>query len=116
MDTRVLGNLELDRELYELRIDGHRVELTFTEFALLDKLIDEAGRVVLHEELVASIWGDTSASKVGRLRVQMSRLRKKLEGSDPWTIRTVQRRGYALADLSEGSSASEPGKNGTPLS
>jgi hypothetical protein len=33
----------------------------------------------------------------------MSRLRKKLEGSEPWAIRTVQKRGYALVDLSEDS-------------
>jgi DNA-binding winged helix-turn-helix (wHTH) protein len=31
----------------------------------------------------------------------MSRLRKKLEHSRPWAIRTVKKRGYALADVSE---------------
>jgi DNA-binding winged helix-turn-helix (wHTH) protein len=60
--------------------------------------------VVQQEELVEAVWGDTSPGKGERLRVQMSRLRKKLEGSKPWAIRTVLRRGYALADLSKGAS------------
>jgi DNA-binding response OmpR family regulator len=96
-----LGNLELDRDRYDARIAGQRVELTFTEFTLLDKLVQNAGRVVLQEELLAAVWGDASPKLSGRLRVQMSRLRKKLEGSKPWAIRTVQKRGYALTDLSE---------------
>jgi DNA-binding response OmpR family regulator len=101
MDTATLGNLELDRERYELRIGGRRVELTYSEFALLDTLVARAGRVVPQEELVGAVWGTATPNMIGRLRVQMSRLRRKLEGSRPWAIRTVQRRGYALADLSE---------------
>ncbi len=108
METDSLGNLELDRARYELRIDGRRVDLTFTEFALLDKLITRPGRVVLQEELVEAVWGDATPDKRGRLRVQMSRLRKKLTGSEPWAIRTVLRRGYALADLSERKGANSP--------
>ena len=107
----MLGNLELDRDRFEARIDGQRVELTFTEFALLDTLVRNVGRVVLQEELLAAVWGDASPKLSGRLRVQMSRLRKKLEGSKPWAIRTVQKRGYALADLSE-DSGHENGRHG----
>ena len=105
----MLGNLELDRDRFEARIDGQRVELTFTEFALLDTLARNVGRVVLQEEFLDAVWGDASPKLSGRLRVQMSRLRKKLEGSKPWAIRTVQKRGYALADLS-GDSGHENGR------
>ena len=101
MSVTTLGNLELNRESYELRIDGRRVELTFTEFALLEQLLDRAGRVVLQDELLEALWGDASPKLAGRLRVQMSRLRKKLEDSAPWSIRTVKKRGYALTDVSD---------------
>lgn len=101
MEPQVLGNLELDRERYELRIAGQRVELTYSEFALLHLLVERAGRVVHQQELVEAVWGAMGPPKGSRLRVQVSRLRKKLAASDPWTIRTVLRRGYALADLSE---------------
>lgn len=111
METR-LGNLELDLERFELRIAGRRVELTYTEFTLLQALMERPGRVVLQEELVEAVWGDTGSGEGGRLRVQMSRLRKKLEGSKPWVIRTVLRRGYALADLSEGASEERSEVNG----
>jgi DNA-binding response OmpR family regulator len=97
----MLGNLVLDRERYEVRIDGHRIELTFTEFALLSELVRRPGLVVLQEELLGALWGDQSPELAGRLRVQMSRLRKKLEHSRPWAIRTVKKRGYALAEMSE---------------
>ena len=96
-----LGNLVLDRDRFEARIDGKRVELTFMEFTLLDVLIRRAGRVVRREELLAAMWGSASPRLVGRLRVHMSRLRKKVAGASPWAIRTVQRRGYALAELAE---------------
>jgi DNA-binding response OmpR family regulator len=92
-----LGNMELDRERYELHVEGRRVDLTFTEFQLLEKLFAVAGRVVSHKDLVAAGWGEDATVNTSRLRVQMSRLRKKLQGSNPWGIRTVQRRGYALA-------------------
>jgi two-component system OmpR family response regulator len=112
MDTATLGNLELDRDRYEVRIGGERVELTYTQFALLDTLVARAGRVVPQEELVGAVWGAATPNMAGRLRVQMSRLRKKLEGSRPWAIRTVQRRGYALADLSEGAADGRSGRMG----
>jgi DNA-binding response OmpR family regulator len=96
-----LGNLEFDRDRFAVRIEWRTVELTFTEFALLDELVRNAGRVVLREHLLGVVWGDESGKASGRLRVQMSRLRKKLQGSWPWTIRTFKKRGYALIDSSE---------------
>jgi DNA-binding response OmpR family regulator len=96
-----LGNLEIDRDQFEIRIGRRRVELTFTEFALLDELVRNPGRVVSQEELLEAVWGSAAPELAGRLRVQLSRLRKKLAGSRPWTIRTVQKRGYALADQSD---------------
>lgn len=101
MGPIMLGNLVLDRERYEVRIDGQRVALTFTEFALLDELVRRPGLVVLQEELLGALWGDASPKLAGRLRVQMSRLRKKLEDSTPWSIRTVKKRGYALTNVSD---------------
>lgn len=102
MSAVTLGNLVLDRDRFEARIDGRRVELTFMEYTLLDVLARRAGRVVRHEELLAAMWGSASPRLVGRLRVHMSRLRSKVAGSRPWAIRTVQKRGYALAELVEG--------------
>lgn len=101
MGVVTLGNLELDRDLFAVRIDQALVELTYTQFALLDELVRNAGRVIPQDELLNAVWGQAAPKHAGRLRVQMSRRRKKLAASHPWTIRTVQKRGYALVDTSD---------------
>jgi DNA-binding response OmpR family regulator len=100
MGVATLGNLELDRDRFAARVDGSIVDLTYTQFAVLDELVRSAGRVVPQDELLRAVWGEASLAHAGRLRVQVSRLRKKLDGSQPWTIHTVQKRGYALIDAS----------------
>jgi DNA-binding response OmpR family regulator len=96
-----LGNLDVDRDRYDVRIDGVRVDLTFIEFELLSYLARRPGRVLHQDELSEALWGEPAAGSAGKLRVHMSRLRKKISASRPWTIRTVPKRGYALIDAGE---------------
>lgn len=102
MARLTLGNLDIDRERYEARVGGEPIDLTFGEFKLLWHLARRAGAVVPQEELLQALWGEQSDRDAGKLRVQVSRLRKKVRGSWPWTIKTVQKRGYALADATAG--------------
>jgi DNA-binding response OmpR family regulator len=99
MQRIVLGNLVLDRERFEVRVDGRRVELSYIQFELLHQLAARAGKVVDRDRMLASVWGSASEAGARRLRIQISRLRKKISESRPWGIRTVQKRGYVLADL-----------------
>jgi len=93
----VLGNLELDRDRFEVRVAGRPVELSYLQFELLYALAARADKLVSHEQLLR-IWGDASGEDSSKLRVHISRLRKKIAGSRPWRIRTVTKRGYALVD------------------
>lgn len=101
MSPVTLGNLEIDRERYEARIDGRRVHLTFTEFELLAYLARERGAVVAPGRLLEAVWSEPAAGSLQKLRIQISRLRKKIAGSRPWQILTVKKRGYTLAAVDE---------------
>ena len=90
-----------------IRIDLHRrlvyrgedmVNLTRTEWLLLEQLASRPGKLVLNGDLLSQVWGPDYTGDLQYLRVWISRLRKKLEDepSTPQLIRTVQGVGYVL--------------------
>lgn len=104
MSSIVLGNLTIDRDRFEATVEGRRVELTFVEFELLHALARSAGKALTRERLAASVW-QTPFDETHRLTVHISRLRKKLQGSAPWRIETITKRGYILRN---GSAINDP--------
>jgi two-component system KDP operon response regulator KdpE len=58
------------------------VRLTPTEFALLEQLVTNAGKVLTHRMLLQRVWGPEYGEEAEYLRVYMGRLRHKLE-ADP---------------------------------
>ena len=93
-----LGNLTVDRDRYEVCVGGQRVDLTYVEFELLFCLARNSGRVVPRASLLEAVWGNGSEGDARKLTGHISRLRKKIRESHPWRIRTVTKRGYALAN------------------
>jgi len=65
-----------------VRLRGAEVRLSPIEFALLEQLIINAGKVVTHRVLLQRIWGPEYGGEAEYLRVYINRLRQKLE-SDP---------------------------------
>lgn len=98
MERIVLGNLELDRDRFDVRIDGEPIALSYLQFDLLYQLASSAGTVIDQQRLLREVWGDAPAEGARKLRIHVSRLRKKIANSRPWHIRTVTKRGYALTD------------------
>ena len=94
----VLGNLELDRDLFEALVGGRPVDLSYIQFELLYVLAARAGKLIPQDQLLEKVWGVSSGGDARKLRVHISRLRKKIAGSRPWRIKTVTKRGYALVD------------------
>ena len=92
----VLGDVIIDRDLFEVWVGDERIELTFVEFELLCTLARNAGKVIPRSRLLLAVWSERSAGEDNKLTVHMSRLRKKLRGSSHWRIETVTKRGYAL--------------------
>jgi two-component system, OmpR family, KDP operon response regulator KdpE len=59
-----------------------QVELTTTEFKLLQVLAAEPGRMLSHRQLLHAVWGPSHWDEVAYLRVYMKQLRDKIE-DDP---------------------------------
>jgi DNA-binding response OmpR family regulator len=93
-----LGNLIVDKAAFRVWVDDAPVELTYVEFELLYALARNSQRVLTREHLVQTVWGEEGQGETRKLNVHISRLRKKLTGIHPYSIRTVPKRGYSLAD------------------
>lgn len=94
----VCGNITIDLARRTVFVNGKAVVLSRTEWQLLQQLCANAGRVMLHEDLLTRTWGPEYRDDVQYLRVWISRLRQKLEENpaEPKYIRTVQGIGYIL--------------------
>lgn len=91
------GPLELHTGLREARAGGRAVQLTRTEYALLELLMRRRGRVVTRETLIEEVWGHDRDVGSNTLDVFVKNLRAKLDAGAPRRlIRTVRGVGYVL--------------------
>jgi DNA-binding response OmpR family regulator len=97
LEVLELGNVTVDFRKHQVLVGGQEKYLTRTEWLLLSQLINNAGRLMLYEELLTQVWGPEYRDDVQILRTWISRLRNKLE-SDPANplIRTVPKTGYII--------------------
>jgi DNA-binding response OmpR family regulator len=89
------GRLELDVARRQARLGEVVCELSDREFRLLRHLVDNAGKVISRERLLADVWGYTFDPGSNVVDVCIRRLRKKLGPDAP--IETVRHAGYRLA-------------------
>jgi two-component system KDP operon response regulator KdpE len=75
------------------------VRLTPTEYALLRLMIENAGRVLTHSQILRAVWGPEYAGETHYLRVYFAQLRQKLEVDPrvPRLLLTEPGVGYRLA-------------------
>jgi DNA-binding response OmpR family regulator len=72
------GRLVIDAAKRQVELEGHPVQLSRTEFALLEFLVANAGRVVPHHAIMDHLWRATGPAEQSRLRTFMGLLRRKL--------------------------------------
>jgi len=89
---------EIDTVERFLKKNGKRVELTTREFDTLMCLVENAGRIVTHDEMLNCVWGVNNLNvEQSNLPVQVSRIRKALgEARTERYIETVHGMGYRL--------------------
>lgn len=94
----VVRQLELDIPHRQASIRGKKLHLTPVEYGLLITLMRSAGQLVTHDELLRMVWGETYKGDYSVLRVNISRLRQKLEENPrrPAYIVTVPGEGYRM--------------------
>ena len=91
-------DVKIDLERRTVTRGGELVSLSRTEWLLLQHLASNAGKVVLHTELLTKVWGPEYRDDLQYLRVWISRVRRKLgaKPGEPGRIRTFQGIGYLL--------------------
>lgn len=94
-----IGGLTIDFDQRSVTRGGSAIALTPTEFRILEALVRNRGRVLANRELAEEIWGATAQFDHHLLRVNISRLRKKVERNPaaPEVIVTRPRAGYLIA-------------------
>lgn len=90
------GGLRLNREDHTVSVEGRRIYLSPTEFALLGYFMRNPGKVLELEELYTAVWQRPSYGDLRTVPVHVGNLRKKLEEcpGEPRYIKTVKRIGY----------------------
>ncbi len=98
---QVDDRLKLDFDRREIWVDGELVRLRPTEFKLLYHLVQNAGWVVPHDQLLAKVWGYEYRDETHYLRLYINYLRQKLERApaNPQYILTERGVGYRFVDF-----------------
>jgi len=93
--------LKIDFDRREVWVENQLVKLRPTEYRLLYHLVQNAGWVVPHEQLLAKVWGYEYRDETHYLRLYINYLRKKLEldPSNPEYILTERGVGYRFVDF-----------------
>jgi DNA-binding response OmpR family regulator len=93
--------LKIDFDRREVWVEGQLVKLRPTEYRLLYHLVQNAGWVISHDQLLAKVWGYEYRDEPHYVRLYINYLRKKLEKdpSDPKYILTERGIGYRFVDF-----------------
>ena len=96
-DVIALGDISLDRVNHRVHRGARELHLGPTEYRILERLMQNPGRVFSREQLLDTVWGTEVYVEARTVDVHIGRLRKSLNESgerDP--IRTVRSAGYSF--------------------
>jgi two-component system phosphate regulon response regulator PhoB len=91
------GEIVLDIERHEVLVAGAKIELTATEFKLLQLLMSRRGRVQTREHLLVDVWNYETEIETRTVDTHVRRLREKLGAEADW-IETIRGVGYRMAE------------------
>lgn len=97
-----VADLEVDRLTQQVRRGGRRIELTSKEYALLEYLASNPGRVFSRTMIIEHVWDESFEGLTNIVDVYVRHLRSKVD--DPFQIkliRTVRGVGYGLGDTTD---------------
>jgi two-component system OmpR family response regulator len=92
------GPISLNEETYEVFLNEDQIELSKTEFRLLQHLLQNKGRVLTKSSLLSAVWDIDFASDTGVVDTYVSYLRKKFHSEDFEGIRTVRGIGFQIVE------------------
>jgi DNA-binding response OmpR family regulator len=93
------GPIQIDPRDHTVRVNGARVDLTATEYRLLEQLLTRAEAVVSREHLADHVWGGSLDPDSNVVEVYIGYLRRKLQAHWPTPlVQTVRGLGYMLKE------------------
>jgi two-component system OmpR family response regulator len=98
--TYECGRLSMNVDRHEVLLDGELVDLSATEFRLLEVLLERTGRVVTREQLLREVWNIDFDSETSVLDTYISYLRRKVHRDDFAPVTTVRGVGFKLVNES----------------
>lgn len=97
-----VADLELDRVTQQIRRAGQRIELTAKEYALLEYLMSNAGRVLSRTMIIEHVWDQSFDGATNIVDVYVRHLRNKVDDThERKLIRTVRGAGYVISEDEE---------------
>jgi two-component system KDP operon response regulator KdpE len=98
------GDLWVNLDTHEVKVENRLVSLTPTEFSLLSSLIQDAGRTVTHDTLLRRVWGADYVNRRDYLKLYIWYLRQKIEADPrrPKYIVSERGQGYRLITEAQG--------------
>lgn len=98
-DLLSFGDIELDRDTFELVKGKKRIALGKKEFQILEMLILNGNKTIDKEKFIEKIWGYDTEAEYNTIEVYVSFLRKKLTAVSAETkIKSIRGIGYTLGD------------------
>ncbi|GAA2234549.1 MULTISPECIES: response regulator transcription factor [Streptomyces] len=96
-DALTFADLRMDLSTREVTRGGRQVELTRTEFTLLEMFLAHPRQVLTREQILKAVWGFDFEPSSNSLDVYVMYLRRKTEaGGEPRLVHTVRGVGYVL--------------------
>jgi two-component system KDP operon response regulator KdpE len=74
-----VDKLKMDVSRHVVVVDENQISLTPTEYEILRILLQNAGKVLTHHQLLRQVWGTAYEADMHILRVNISNLRRKIE-------------------------------------
>ena len=98
-DIIKIADLEIDRLGHQVKRAGKRIDLSAKEYALLEYLALNAGRVLSRAMIIEHVWDESFEALTNIVDVYIRQLRSKVdEGYEQKLIKTVRGMGYVLND------------------
>lgn len=101
VSTIKIGNIELDRDAKEVRVNGEPIKLTATEYGILQLLMENAGKIFSIDEIYEKVWNEMSFAPENTVSVHIRRIREKIEANpkEPRYLKVVWGIGYKIEKI-----------------
>ena len=101
--TLIVGDLEVDTRRQTARRGNREIPLTAKEYAFVEHLARNAGRIVSRSELVSHVWDENHEPMANVIDVYVSRLRRKIDAGESIPLLRI-RRGAGIMLAADGGS------------